>query len=177
MTEISGIVVRKARYEDVQPMLDIYRPYVQGTAITFEYAVPTIDEFTERLAKTTAKYPWLVAEVDKRVVGFAYASTFKDREAYRFDVETTIYVDEGSHLQGIGRALYEALERELHARGVVNMYACVATAPTFDKHLPDASLRFHERMGFKPVGTFKHCGIKFDTWYDITWYEKSLSLK
>ncbi len=124
---MSGDVrVRLARIEDAEELAAIYEPYVRETAITFEYVPPTPAEFAERMRKTTEFYPYLVAELDGRLVGYAYAGTFKGRPAYDWAVETSIYVAQGHAGEGIGRALHDALERALAAQGVLNMYACIA---------------------------------------------------
>ena len=124
---MSGDVrVRLARIEDAEELAAIYEPYVRKTAITFEYVPPTPAEFAERMRKTTEFYPYLVAELDGRLVGYAYAGTFKGRPAYDWAVETSIYVAQGHAGEGIGRALHDALERALAAQGILNMYACIA---------------------------------------------------
>ena len=166
------MTIREVTEADAQELLEIYAPYVKETAISFEYEVPTLEEFTERIRRISQKYPYLKAEEDGRIVGYAYANTFKGRKAYDWSVETTIYIQNDSRRQGLGRLLYGELERVLADRGILNMYACIASPTGEDVHLTDASLRFHERMGFTLVGEFHQCGYKFDTWYDMVWMEK-----
>ena len=120
------ITIRTATVADAEKLLAIYAPYVENTAITFEYTVPSVEEFAERIKNTLAEYPYLVAEKDGEILGYAYAGTFKPRCAYRHCVETSIYVAREAHGQGIGRKLYEALEEELRNRGIINLNACIA---------------------------------------------------
>lgn len=168
------IEIREATAQDAQALLAIYAPYVLETAITYEYDVPTLEDFTGRIEGTLRKYPYLVAIVDGRIVGYAYAGTFKGRRAYDCSVETSIYIDRTFHGQGIGRMLYEALEERLKAQGITNMYACIAYTEQEDEYLTNASVRFHERMGFQLCGTFHRCAVKFGRSYDMVWMEKFL---
>lgn len=168
------IEIREATAQDAQALLAIYAPYVLETAITYEYDVPTLEDFTGRIEGTLRKYPYLVVIVDGRIVGYAYAGTFKGRRAYDCSVETSIYIDRTFHGQGIGRMLYEALEERLKAQGITNMYACIAYTEQEDEYLTNASVRFHERMGFQLCGTFHRCAVKFGRSYDMVWMEKFL---
>lgn len=168
------IEIREAVTQDAQALQAIYAPYVLETAITYEYDVPTLEDFTGRIEGTLRKYPYLVAIVDGRIVGYAYAGTFKGRRAYDCSVETSIYIDRTFHGQGIGRMLYEALEERLKAQGITNMYACIAYTEQEDEYLTNASVRFHERMGFQLCGTFHRCAVKFGRSYDMVWMEKFL---
>lgn len=168
-------VIRLARIEDAEELTAIYEPYVRETAITFEYVPPTADEFAERMRKTMEFHPYLVAEFDGRLVGYAYAGTFKGRPAYDWAVETSIYVARGHAGEGIGRALHDALERALAAQGVLNMYACIAVPDgEDDETLTRNSQRFHEYMGYRLVGEFYQCGFKGGRWYNMIWMEKML---
>ena len=153
-------------------MLAIYAPYVEQTAITFEYDVPTLDDFRQRLLKVQAKYPWIVAEEQGRIVGYAYASAFKERAAYQWAVETSIYVDSGMKQCGIGRQLHEGLEQRLKAQGILNINACISFLDPEDKYLTQDSVRFHEQLGYQKVAHFHQCGKKFGRWYDMIWMEK-----
>lgn len=111
----------------------------------------------------------------RRIAGYAYATEFKGREAFRWTVETSVYVERTQRQGGIGRMLYEALERELRQRGFQSMCACIAyTERDADPHLTNDSVLFHERMGFAIVGHFHRCGWKFGRWYDMVWMEKLL---
>ena len=153
-------------------MLAIYAPYVTDTAITFEYDVPTEEEFRQRIERISKKYPYLVAEEEGRVVGYAYASAFKERAAYQWSVETSIYVDRQEKRKGVGKQLHDALETELKERGILNMNACISYVEPEDEYLTLDSVRFHEHMGYQKVAHFHLCGRKFGRWYDMIWMEK-----
>ena len=165
-------IIRDAVLSDVEAMLAIYAPYVEQTAITFEYDVPTLDEFRQRLLNVQAKYPWIVANKDGQIVGYAYAGAFHERAAYQWAVETSIYVDSSMKRCGIGRQLHDALEQRLKAQGILNMNACIAFIDPEDEHLTQDSVRFHEQLGYKRVAHFHQCGKKFSRWYDMIWMEK-----
>ena len=166
------MIIRDARLSDAVELLDIYAWYVRHTAVSFEYEAPTLEAFRERMAATIARYPWLVAEEDGRLLGYACAGPFKDRAAYDWSCETTIYLDRNARGRGIGRALYEALEAALGSMGVRNLYACIALADPEDEYLTLDSPRFHEHMGYVTVGRFHRCASKFGRWYDMVWMEK-----
>lgn len=161
--------------EDAGELLEIYAPYVTDTAITFEYTVPTVEEFRERIVKISSKYPYLKAVDDRgNILGYAYATEFKGRKAYDWSVETTIYLRGDQKRNGVGRALYNELERVLREIGILNMNACIALAKVEDEHLTNGSMYFHEKMGYELVATFHASGYKFNTWYDMIWMEKML---
>lgn len=168
------ITLRAATVSDAAELLDIYAYYVNNTAITFEYDVPSADEFAERIANTLKKYPYIVAECDGKAVGYAYAAPFKARAAYDWAVETSIYVQQGLTHCGIGETLHNTLESALKAMGVLNMNACIAFPDKPDIHLDDNSARFHEHIGYRTVGEFSKCGYKFDNWYNMMWMEKHI---
>mgnify|MGYP000864214219 FL=1 len=159
--------IRLATPSDAAALLAIYAPYVENTAITFEYEVPTIEDFTNRIAKTLEKYPYLVAEEDGVVVGYAYASTYYARAAYDWAVELSVYVSLDSRGQGVGTKLYDALEYLLDQMGYVHFLACIS--------LPnEASLTLHRKRGYQQVAHFPKIGYKFNRWHDIVWLQKSL---
>jgi phosphinothricin acetyltransferase len=159
--------------DDVNELLDIYSYYVKKTAISFEYDVPSVNDFRERVRQISEKYPYIKAvNDDGYVMGYAYANTFKSRAAYDWSVETTVYVRNNLRRKGIGETLYQELEMYLRNMGILNMNACIAGASQEDIHLTNASIFFHEKMGFKLVGTFHNSGYKFNTWYDMIWMEK-----
>ena len=168
------MLIRSAAPEDAHRLLAIYAPYVERTAVTFEYTVPTEAEFARRMESTLARYPYLVLEDASVLRGYAYAGVFKGRAAYDWAVENTIYLDENARGRGYGRALYAALEEELRRRHFLNAYACITYADREDEYLTLASPRFHERMGYALCGRFRQCGYKFDRWYDMIWMEKHL---
>lgn len=165
--------IRAACPEDAAGLLEIYAPYVTETAITFEYDIPTTEEFAGRIAQTLTRYPYLVAEDDQgHALGYAYAGVFHARPAYDWAVETSIYVRQEGRRQGVGRALYDALEQALAAQGILNLNACIAYPPGPDPHLTRDSVDFHQRLGYRMVGRFYSCGYKFHQWYDMVWMEK-----
>ena len=166
------IEIREAKEADAAGLLAVYAPYVEQTAITFEYEVPTLEEFTERIRQTKAKYPYLVAKRDGKVLGYAYAGQFHAREAYAWAVETSIYVDESCKHMGIGGMLHAALEEALKEQGFLNMNACIAYVPKEDEYLTNKSVEFHAHLGYRMVGQFYQCGYKFGRWYDMVWMEK-----
>ncbi len=166
--------IRTATPADAESLLAIYTPYVKTTAISFEWQVPTLEEFRGRVEATLARYPYLVAEDEGEILGYAYASPFKIRAAYAWAVETSIYVARDKHGMGIGKELYRALEEVLKRQGVTNMNACIACPPGEDPYLTRDSIAFHTAMGFSMVGEFHSCGYKFDRWYNMCWMEKHI---
>lgn len=164
--------IRMADVGDAAATLAIYAPYVQNTAVSFEYEVPTIDEFSARIARTLERYPYLVVEEDGEVRGYAYAAPFHHRDAYNRSCELSIYIDSGARRKGYGRALYDELERRLAKMGILNLYACIAVPIGEDEHLTRDSEEFHARLGFGKVGEFHKCGYKFGRWYNTVWMEK-----
>lgn len=168
----TSITIRMANPADAQALLNIYAPYVINTAITFEYDVPSVEEFSSRIAHTLEKYPYLIAEEGGNILGYAYASPFHDRPAYDWAVETSIYVDQNIKHRGIGRKLHDALESTLREQGILNMNACIAYPPEEDEHLDKNSVEFHAHMGYRLVGEFYKCGYKFNRWYNMVWMEK-----
>lgn len=165
-------VVRPATPADAEALLAIYAHYVKDTAVTFEYEVPTAEAFRGRIEGTLKKYPYLVLEEGGRILGYAYAGTFKGRAAYDWSVETTIYLAAGARGRGHGRRLYEALEAALAGMGIRNLYACISYPETEDEYLTRQSADFHAHLGYRLVGTFRKCASKFGRWYDMVWMEK-----
>ncbi len=164
--------IRYATPEDAAALCAIYEPYVLYSAITFDTIVPTEEAMAHKIAHTLERYPFLVATLQESadtIVGYAYLSPLRPRNAYVWSVETSIYVDSSYRNHGIGRALYAALVTEAKALGIQSLFACVTCCDRDDEHLSDASLQFHRRLGFEPIGRFPHAGNKFGKWYDITW--------
>ena len=120
------ITIRPANLADAQAIQAIYAPYVEKTAITFEYEVPSVQEFEKRISNTIERYPYLVAEEDGQVLGYAYASTYYARTAYDWTTELSIYLHEDARGRGLGSQLYDALEKELRKRGFLRFLACIA---------------------------------------------------
>ncbi len=159
--------IRPAIESDATAMLAIYAPIVETTPISFELTPPTLAEFTERLRKFSRNWACLVAEDDARVVGYAYGSSHRAREAYRWSAETAVYVSPDARGRGVGTALYQALLPELAAQGYCNAYAGVA--------LPnEPSVALHLGIGFQPIGTFPAVGRKFGQWWDVAWFHRRL---
>lgn len=169
MYDIVGVMmnttIRTATVSDAASLLDIYSPYVRDTAITFEYDIPTVSEFAQRIENTLVRYPYFVAVHADQIIGYAYASRYRLRPAYDWAAETTIYIHPQSQDRGVGTALYRELEGALKRQNIQNMYACIS-------YPNPASISFHERMGFRHVGRFSKCGYKLGAWYDIVWMEK-----
>lgn len=159
--------IRLATLDDSEGILEIYAPYITGTSVTFEYDVPTITEFRERMANIQKTYPWLVCEINKHIVGYAYASRFREREAYNWSVSLSIYLKEDCHRKGIGKALYFALFELLKLQGYYNAYATVT--------LPNPkSEGFHAALGFREIGVYHKAGYKLGSWHDIKCYERKI---
>ena len=166
------MVIRCAETSDAERLLEIYSYYVEKTAVSFEYDVPTAEEFRERISKTLKKYPYLAAEDNGKIIGYAYAGPFVGRAAYDHSCELSIYIDRDERGRGCGRALYEAIETALRNMGITNMYACIGDPDTEDEYLTKNSEHFHEHLGFVKAGEFHKCGYKFGRWYNMIWMEK-----
>jgi len=163
------IKIRPAVEADVGTMLDIYGPYVTDTTVTFEYSVPGYGDFLKKFRTVTEKYPWIVAEYDGRVIGYAYADVpFSLRSAYAWDADVSIYLDRSFTGKGIGVKLYSALHRLLVLCGYKNSYALVT-----GENL--RSMAFHTSLGYRRAGVMEKSGYKFGRWLDVVWYEYALS--
>ena len=171
----NNINIRFARPDDAPALVDIYSYYVLNTAVTYEYDVPSVEEFAARISRVLEKYPYLVAEKDGKPLGYAYAGTFIARAAADWSAEVSVYIRHSARGLGLGRKLYEALEAILRLQGIVNLAAAIA-APNSeeDEYLTRDSLKFHSRMGYELVGEFKQNGHKFGRWYNLVWMEKYL---
>ena len=156
------ITLRFACPQDAPALLDIYRPYVENTTVSFETEVPTEEEFSHRIRLFSQMYPYLVAEINGSVVGYAYAHAFHERAAYRWTVETSIYVRQDLRQNGVGKRLYTALLSMLRAQGVVNVCA-VVTIPN------DPSMAFHRSFGFKEGNLLPAFGYKNHTWCGVAY--------
>ena len=165
------LLIRFAKIEDAEELLALYTPYVTDTVITFEYEVPSLEEFKDRMRQTMKKYPYLVAEQNGEILGYSCAGAFKGRAAYDWAVETSIYVDENVKHKGVGRKLHEVLEAVLKEQGILNMEACIGYPEVEDEYLDKNSVNFHAHMGYRMIGEFKKCGYKFDRWYNMVWME------
>ena len=160
--------IRTATAQDIPAILAIYGPYVEETAISFEYEVPSAEAFSSRFRQITAQFPWLVWEEDGKVLGYAYACAPFSRAAYRWCAEPSIYIHPDHHGKGIGRKLYRALETLLRMQGYHVSYAIVTSENT-------GSLAFHEAMGYSVLSEFPRCAYKFGRHLGIIWMEKRLN--
>lgn len=156
-------VIRFATDADASAISAIYSPVVRETAISFEVEPPSVEEIQRRISKITAVYPWLVYEKDGAFQGYAYASQHRERAAYQWSVDVSVYVDERWRGKRVGRALYTSLFAILRALGYVNVYAGIT--------LPNpASVALHEAMGMEPLGVYRHTGYKLGEWHDVGWW-------
>jgi phosphinothricin acetyltransferase len=154
--------VRAAKLCDAKAVAGIYAPAVNGSAISFEFEAPDAAEMGGRIEKTLKRWPWLVYESENRVLGYAYACAHRERAAYQWDVEVSVYVHPQAQRRGIGRALYTELFAILKKQGYINAYAGIALP-----NLPSVAL--HESLGFRPVGVYRAVGYKLNAWHDVAW--------
>lgn len=172
---MNTVEYRIARAEDAKAIAEIYGYYVENTAISFEYTAPDSNEMERRIKKTLTAYPYFVAERDFKPIAYAYASPLGERAAYHRSAELSIYIAKDERGKGIGKMLYSLVEAELKKQGIVNAYACITQAPldiVDEPYVTDASIRFHEKQGYRLIGRFNRCGYKFGRWYDTIWMEK-----
>ncbi|MBQ7340670.1 MAG: N-acetyltransferase [Oscillospiraceae bacterium] len=160
--------IRLAQTKDLPQMLAIYGPYVENTAYSFEYTVPTLPEFTARFESYTKQFPWLVWEEDGQVLGYAYGSAPFERAAFGWCAEASVYLHPNAHRKGIGTKLYKALEALLKQQGYRKLYALVTSENRI-------SLAFHEALGYRQIATFPDCGYKFGRLHSLVWLEKDLN--
>ncbi len=160
--------IRIARPEDAGAMLSIYAPFVRDSAVTFETEVPTERDMASRIEETLRRFPWLVAEREGKIVGYAYAGLHRVRHAYRWSCEVSIYLDAAVRGRGLGRALYERLIEHLRDLGYLNAYGG-AVLPN------DASVKLHESLGFEPVGVYRKVGYKQGRFWDVGWWALRLA--
>ena len=169
-------VLRPAAAEDAEALLAIYAPYVRETAITFEYEVPTTEEFRRRIRATEGKYPYFCLEAESGLAGYAYAPPFRSRKAYQWIAETSVYLAPEVRKRGWGRLLCQALEEACRAMGLVSLYACI-TVPREggDPYVTEDSALFHAHLGYRELARFPGSGSKFGRWYDTVIMEKVLN--
>ena len=163
------VTIRTAHPDDAAGVHDVYAPFVRDSPVTFRTEVPSVAAVAEEISekRTADAYPWYVATVSDQVVGYAYASRLRDRAAYRWTAETSVYVAPDSHHTGIGTRLYDRLLGTLRRQGYCSAYAAIATPN------PE-SIGFHEDHGFDRVGTFPESGFKRGEWHDVVWYHRRL---
>ena len=160
---MTAAVVRLADGGDAEAVTAIYASIVASTAISFETEPPTVEEMAQRIDKTLAHWPWLVCDRGGEVLGYAYASRHRDRAAYQWSVDVSVYVHPRAHRSGVGRALYTSLVRLLALQGFYTAYAGIT--------LPNAaSVGLHEAIGFVPVGVYRKVGFKLGAWHDVGWW-------
>ena len=161
------MTIRDARRSDVPAMLAIYAPFVEHTAVSFEYDVPTEAEFARRLEEHRAAFPWLVCEENGRVMGYAYAGRAFERAAYGWNAEISCYLAPELRGRGVGRRLYARIEEILTRLGYYKLFAVVTSANA-------PSVAFHRALGFREAACFRNVGYKQGGWYDVLWLEKTL---
>jgi phosphinothricin acetyltransferase len=160
-------MIRTATLLDAQSIAGIYNYYVAHTTVTFEEEPVTKEEMEKRMAEVLEKYPWLICEQDGKILGYAYAGAWKSRCAYRYSVETSVYLEHGLSGRGIGSALYEELLSRLKDLKLHSIIGGIA--------LPnEGCIALHQKFGFEKVAHFKEVGNKFNQWIDVTYYEKIL---
>ncbi len=169
-------MIREVRTDDAKDILYIYSYYVKNTAISFEISIPTINEFENRIEKISKDYPYIVYEENNRILGYAYAYKLGEREAYKISASLSIYVDKDSKKKGIGKKLYNEIEKRLKDMGIKNLYSLVVFPPCKTKYLDTNSYDFHRHLGFTEVGHLNKCGMKFGEYFDIVYMEKILGV-
>ena len=167
-----NLLIRIAKEDDAEELLKIYSYYVKNTAITFEQKVPSLEEFSNRIKETLINYPYLVAIVDGKIIGYIYASRFRTRESYICSAATSIYIEKSYQRKGIGKKLYSELCHILLKQNITNVYAGAADPIEEDEYLTHNSEYFHKSMGFEIVAKYNKCAIKFGKWYNLIEMEK-----
>jgi len=165
---MNNLKIRFVKESDVKSIFSIYKPYIENTTITFECITPSLIDFKKRIEKVSSFYPYIVCEIENKIIGYAYASRVREREAYQWDAELSIYIDKEYLHFGIGKIFYKALIDLLKEQNIYNVYG-VITQPNL------VSEKLHESLGFTKIGVFHNTGNKFNKWLDVVWYEKSLS--
>ncbi len=160
--------IRVAREEDAEEILSIYQPFILETAVTFEEEVPALSVFQQRIATIMEDNPFFVCELENRIVGFAYASAYRSRAAYRWTREVSVYVHPDFQRKNIARALYHVLLATLKRQEFITAFG-VITLPN------QGSVALHESFGFRPLSIYKHVGFKLGRWHDVGWWELSLT--
>jgi phosphinothricin acetyltransferase len=163
-----GKRIRSITLDDARAVSEIYAPFVSDAATSFETVPPDTAEIQRRIKDRTPKYPWLVFEADGIVLGYAYGSQHRTRQAYQWSADVSVYTHERARKRGVGRALYTVLLDLLRRQGYFNAYAGIT--------LPNpGSVRLHESMGFTPVGVYSRVGFKLGRWHDVLWLQLRLS--
>ncbi len=159
--------IRIATRQDAKGILAIYAPIIRETAISFEIDPPSTQSMEQRVTSTLERYPWLVCNHDGDILGYVYASKHRERAAYQWSVDVSVYIQAGRRRTGLGRALYTSLFALLKRQGYFRCFAGI-TLPN------EASVALHESLGFTPVGIFRDAGYKHEAWYDVGWWQYGL---
>ena len=167
-----AICVRLATAEDAEQLLEIYTPFVISedsslSNVSFELEAPDVEEFRQRIHDISAQFPYLVGEVQGQILGYVYCHPYRERLAYQWAVEVTIYLAPAGQGKGLGRLLYETMEKLLCLQGVTMAYSCITVGN-------DHSIKMHEALGYRLIGTFTNSGYKSGQWLDTVWLEKQL---
>ncbi len=162
-----SLSIRPVTKTDAIACLKLYSKYVVGSAVSFELEAPSIEEFSNRIDSISKRFPYLIAEEDGVFVGYAYASAYRDRLAYQWNVEVSIYVEEDKKKTGVATKLYTELFSELKRIHICKAYAVIAMPN-------DASINFHTKMGFEKFATYTNVGFKLNQWHDVLWMEKTI---
>ena len=165
-----GYKIRTVQLSDAEAILQVYAPFITDTCISFEYVVPSVEEFAQRIASISAEYPYIVLEEDGEIVGYAYAHRYLERVAYSWDVEVTIYLAAKVQGKGLGVILYDALEKLMALQNIKNLYSCITGDNVH-------SIEMHRSMGYELIGTFPKAGFKHDRWLDVVWMAKVIGEK
>lgn len=160
-------IIRNGTLEDTAELLDIYNYYVKHTSFTFDVKEPTFEEYRKKISDISNVYPWIVCELDNKIVGFAYASAHKPRCAYDWSADATIYLKSDVQSKGIGAKLYEVLFDQLKKQNIYNVYAGI-TVPN------EKSIALHKKFGFEKIAVYKNVGFKLGKWSDVAWYHLQL---
>ncbi|TMI66096.1 MAG: N-acetyltransferase family protein [Bacteroidetes bacterium] len=160
--------IRLATTHDAAGILEIYAPYIENTSFTFETEVPSLEDFQKRISDYLINWPWVVCEIDGVITGYAYGAKYRERTAYQWCVESSIYIHDDFLKHKIGKALYEALIEILKRQGYRNIYAVI--------NLPnDRSVKFHESCGFTYFATYEKVGYKLGKWKNVGWWQLSIN--
>ena len=159
--------IRQAEPADAEQLLQIYSPVVKNTCTSFELTPPTENEFALRIATSIESHEWLVMEEAERLIGYAYATPHRSREAYKYSVETSIYIHNDYSRKGVGKKLYKALFVSLQSRNFHNAYAGI-TLPN------EASVALHKSLGFEAIGICREIGFKHNEWQDVSWWQRKI---
>ena len=162
--------IRTVHLSDAEAILKVYAPFITDTCISFEYVVPYVEEFAQRIASISAEYPYIVLEEDGEIVGYAYSHRYLERVAYSWDVEVTIYLAPKVQGKGLGVILYDALEKLMALQNIKNLYSCITGDNVH-------SIEMHRSMGYELIGTFPKAGFKHDRWLDVVWMAKTIGEK